>query len=414
MAESPSVKVVLGVTGGIAAYKAADVVRGLIRRGADVTVIMTDHARHFVTPLTLQTLSGRRVITSHFDPIPGRDAAEEPADVEHVGLSRACRLLLVAPATANILAKMAAGIADDFLSTFYLAVACPVVVAPAMNTRMWDHAAVAANLARLRERGVHVVGPESGALASPGEGEGMGRMSDPDTIVARAFAILGGGGPLSGRTVLVTAGPTREEIDPVRFLSNPSTGRMGFAIAVAARDLGAKVVLVAGPTSLADPGGVTTVRVTSAEEMRAAVMAHLKDAQVIVKAAAVSDFRPAARSPQKVKKGSAPRTIELEPTADILAEIGRNKAGRFLVGFAAETESLMDNARRKLTEKGLDLIVANDVSPRGAGFGSETNEVVVIGADGGVDRWPRMSKAQVAARLMALVASRLGAPAPGR
>ncbi len=403
-------EVVLGVTGGIAAYKAAEIVRGLVREGAGVTVVMTGHAREFITPLTLQTLSGRRVIAEHFDPV----GASDPADVEHVGLARSCGLLLVAPATANVLAKMAAGIADDFLTTFHLAVSCPILVAPAMNTRMWEHAAVQENLARLRARGVQVVGPEEGPLASRGEGSGIGRLAAPEAIVSRAMALLAieeagaRGASLTGRTVLVTAGPTREDLDPVRTLTNPSTGRMGYAVAEAARDLGAGVVLISGPTHLPDPAGVTTVRVKSADQMREAVLRHLPGASIVVKAAAVSDFRPAAREAEKVKKGSAPRTIALEPTPDILAEVGRAKGERFLVGFAAETEDLAGNARRKLSEKNLDLIVANSVADGAEGaFGSDLNEVVVIDRWGAEERWPRMSKADVARRLMGLVARSL-------
>ena len=416
-------EVVLGVTGGIAAYKAAEIVRGLRREGAAVTVVMTAHALEFVTPLTLSTLSGRRVITSHFDPA---QTDTNPGDVEHIGLARSCDLLLVAPATANSLARMAAGIADDFLSTFYLAVACPVAVAPAMNTGMWQHPAVQENVARLKARGVHLIGPDVGPLASASEGEGIGRLADPAAIVARAIEIANAasepaqppasGGALAGRRVLVTAGPTREDLDPVRTLTNPSTGRMGYAVAVAARDLGAEVLLVSGPTHLPDPAGVTTVRVTTARQMREAVLKGLRagrggrETDIVVAAAAVSDFRPAARSPQKVSKTGAPLVLRLAPTPDILKEVGRLKGKRFLVGFAAETQDLIGNARRKLREKHLDLIVANRVAGEGAGpgaFGSDTNEVIVLDGRGRPDRWPRMTKAEVASRLMSLVARRL-------
>ena len=415
-------EVVLGVTGGIAAYKAADIVRGLQRAGVGVTVVMTDHAREFITPLTLETLSGRRVITSQFD--PSRQSSD-PADVEHIGLARQCDLLLVAPATANALAKMAAGIGDDFLTTFYLAVTCTVAVAPAMNTRMWEHPAVQENLSRLRSRGVQVIGPETGPLASQREGAGMGRLAHPDVIVQAALDLgstpaptvgpLAGtdaAGPLAGKNVLVTAGPTREELDPVRFLSNPSTGRMGYAIAEAARDLGARVVLVSGPSPLGDPRGITTVRVTSARQMHDAVMARLGAAQpadVVVMAAAVSDFRPAQRSTQKVKKERAELDLRLERTPDILAEISRAAGSRFIVGFAAETEEIVANAKRKLKDKKLDIIVANSVAADGPvpAFGAETNEVVVIDRQGGEQHWPRMGKQEVAARLMAMVAGRL-------
>jgi len=398
------------VSGGIAAYKAAEIVRGLRREGAEVTVVMTRHACEFITPLTLQTLSGRKVITSHFEPSA---AAED--DVEHVGLAREADLLLIAPATANVLGKMAAGIADDFLTTFCLAVSAPVLVAPAMNTRMWEHPAVAANLETLRARGVEIIGPGTGALASRGEGEGIGRLEDPALIVRRALELAGATqagrgaeGGLRGRKVLVTAGPTREPLDPVRFLSNPSTGLMGFEIAVAAARRGAHVALVSGPSHLADPPGVTTVRVTTAEQMRRAVMDRLDDVEVVIKCAAVSDFRPAEPAARKVKKATAPRTVQLEPTPDILAEIGRRKGGRLLVGFAAETEDIVANARAKLGEKNLDLIVANSVAAESGAFGSASNEVVVLDAQGSEQHWPPMSKREVAERLADLIAERLG------
>lgn len=413
-------EIVLGVTGGIAAYKAAEIVRGLKREGAGVTVVMTAHALEFITPLTLQTLSGRRVITSHFDPA----AAGHPEDVEHVGLARGCDLLLVAPATAGILAKMAAGIADDFLSTFHLAVSCPVAVAPAMNTRMWRHPAVQENVTRLRKRGVHIIGPETGPLASAGEGDGEGRLTEPGEVVAQALKIARQAGArtpgttalLAGRRVLVTAGPTCEDLDPVRTLTNRSTGKMGFAVAGAARDLGAGVVLITGPTHLPDPAGVTTVRVRSAEEMRDAVMTRLaprggtKGADIIVMAAAVSDYKPANRARHKVKKTDAVLELVLARTPDILTQVSLLKGKRFLVGFAAETENLVRNARRKLREKRLDLIVANSVAsdgPERGAFGSDTNEVTVLDRDGRPQHWPRMSKTDLAARLMLLVARRI-------
>ena len=400
-------EVVLGVSGGIAAYRSCDIVRGLQRRGAEVTVVMTAHAREFIAPLTLATLSGRPVITSHFE------AREEASgDVEHIQLARRCDLLLVAPATANVIAKMAAGLADDFLSTFYLVVTSPVLVAPSMNTAMWRHVTVSENVDRLRERGVRFIDPEVGPLASRGEGIGEGRLAHPDRIVEAAMEILATGrarGPLSGRTVLVTAGPTREAIDPVRFLSNRSSGRMGYAVAEAARDLGAEVVLVSGPTDLPDPSGVRTVRVVTADQMKQAVMDHLPGASVIVKAAAVADYRPSRVSPGKIKKSGKSMTLTLDPTEDILEAIGKAKGDRFVIGFAAETGDPIAAARRKLLAKNLDLIVANDVSEsNGAGvFGSGDNEVVVLDPGGGEERWPRMAKTEIAARLMALVAKRL-------
>ncbi len=405
-----SVEVVLGVTGGIAAYKATEIVRELRRAGAEVTVIMTAAARRFITPLTLQTLSGRRGVASTFEPASTEAGA---ADVEHIGLARDCDLFLVAPATANVLAKMASGIADDFVTTFYLAVTCPVLVAPSMNTRMWEHPAVKENLDRLRDRGVHVLEPDVGPLAARGEGIGAGRLPDPKRIAELAMRVAaerrGSGTGLSGKMVLVTAGPTREALDPTRFLSNPSTGKMGFAVAVAARDLGAEVILVTGPTHLPDPPGIMTLHVDSAEEMRRAVMENLDRAAVVVKAAAVSDFRPALRLSSKAKKAAAPREMRLEPTPDILEEIGRAPGKRYLVGFAAETEHLARNAKRKLEEKNLDLVVANSVAEGNgdSAFGSDFNQVTLIDREGREDRWPRMSKAEVAVRLMSLVAGNL-------
>ena len=413
-------EIVVGVTGGIAAYTAAEIVRGLKREGAEVTVVMTAHALEFITPLTLQTLSGRRVITTHFD-LAG---SGHPEDVEHVGLARGCDLLLVAPATAGMIAKMAAGVADDFLSTFHLAVTCPVAIAPAMNTRMWQHAAVKENVARLRARGVHVIGPIDGPLASAAEGEGEGRLADPAEVVRAALDLAGRkrprvpdvGSPLAGHRVLVTAGPTCEDVDPVRTLTNRSTGKMGFAVASAARDLGAGVILITGPTGLPDPDGVTTIRVRSATEMRDAVMKRLSPGgstrapDIVVMAAAVSDYRPVATAPKKVKKSDAPLDLILTRTPDILAEVGRMKGKRFLVGFAAETDNLVRNARQKLKEKRLDLIVANNVATGaegGGAFGSETNEVTVIAREGRPQLWPRMSKQDVATRLMLLIARSL-------
>ena len=396
-------QVVLGVSGGIAAYKAADLVRALLRRDAEVTVVMTAGAQRFITPLTLQTLSGRPAITSSWDP-PG--GGPDAGDVEHIGLARRCEALVVAPATANVLGKMAAGIADDFLTTFHLAVTCPVFVAPAMNTRMWEHPAVRASVATLTARGVRIIPPEEGALASRSEGTGVGRLADPEIIASIVMEGIAPAGLLSGRTVLVTAGPTREALDPVRFLSNPSTGRMGYALAEAARDAGARVVLVSGPTHLADPPGVETVRVITAARMRDAVMEKLSSAEIVIKAAAVSDFRPAVSEDHKVHKRGAALHLELERTPDILAEIARAKGTRFLVGFAAETRDVEESASRKLRDKSLDLIVANRVG-EGLGFGRDDNEATLLFADGALERLPSMSKSALARRIIAAVAARL-------
>jgi len=392
------VNVVLGVSGGIAAYKACEIVRGLRRRGCAVRVTMTRSAAEFVTPLTFQALSGRTVILSLFD--------TSEADVRHIAVARDCRLFLVAPATANIIGKMASGIADDAPTTLALAMRCPVLLAPAMNPAMWDNPAVRENVATLQARGCHLIGPDEGAMAEPDFG--VGRLAAPDAIVDRALEILGSRRSLGGQCFLVTAGPTREAIDAVRYLSNPSSGKMGYAIAEAAARRGAEVVLVSGPTSLPDPEGVETIRVTTAAEMREAVMKALPRATVVVKAAAVSDFAAAAPARGKIKKASASRSLDLVPTPDILKEIAAQKGNRLLVGFAAETDDLVGNARLKLREKGLDMIVANDVSG-GAVFGSEEGEAVILDRAGHESRLGRMPKGELAERLLDLIESRVAA-----
>lgn len=394
--------VVLGVTGCIAAYKACEILRELQRRGADVRVVMTAHAREFVGTLTFEALSGQPVLTDPF-------ARDGGAAMPHIHWAQKSDLLLVAPATANILGKLAHGIADDALSTLYLAATVPVVVAPAMNVEMWRHPAVIANIEALRSRGVRVVEPGVGYLACGSIGEG--RLAEVEEIVTAAFAALGRAKDLAGRTVLVTAGPTREAIDPVRFISNPSSGRMGFRLAEAARDRGARVLLVSGPTSLADPGGVELVPVVSAEEMAAAVRERAPGADVVVMAAAVCDQRPARTSDSKVKKAALPPSLDLVPTPDILKALGQSKGGRVLVGFAAETEDLVANARRKLAEKSLDLIVANDVREKGAGFASETNSATLIDAQGRASEVTKVSKRELAERIWDRVVELLGRPA---
>lgn len=390
--------VVLGVAGGIAAYKACEIVRGLRKRGCSVTVVLTRGGAEFITPVTLQALSGRRVITSLFD-------LGEP-DVAHIALARECRLLLVAPATANVLAKLASGIADDFLTTFALAARCPILLAPAMNPRMWEHPAVQGNVRALAARGCLFAGPDEGAMAE--DDWGVGRLAAPEAIVDRALEALGWRRTLAGQRLLVTAGPTREPLDAVRFLSNPSSGRMGFEVAAAAARRGAEVTLVSGPTGLPDPEGVRVVRVTTAREMRDAVLAALPGSTIVVKAAAVSDFAPASTAPGKVKKTDAARTLELVPTPDILKEIAAAKGGRLLVGFAAETDDVVANARRKLLEKNLDLIVANDVGG-GAVFGSDEGEAVILDRAGKEERLSRRSKAEIAERLLDLIEERVAA-----
>lgn len=383
--------VVLGVTGCIGAYKACEVLRELQRRGVEVRVVMTQAATRFVTPMTFEALSRQPVF---HDPW----ALGEGGGIRHIGLADEADLLLVAPATADILGKFAHGIADDALSTLYLATRAPVMVAPAMNVNMYEHPVVQQNLATLRARGVRVVAPGSGYLACGWHG--AGRLAEPAEIVAAAMAALNGRGDLRGRTVLVTAGPTVEDLDPVRFLSNRSSGRMGYRLAEAARDRGATVVLVSGPTSLEPPWGVEVLCVRSAEEMNSVVQERARQADVVVAAAAVSDYRPAARSASKLKKGEQPRTLELVRTPDILAALGAEKGERVLVGFAAETESLLEAARGKLEAKNLDLIVANDVSVVGAGFASESNAAVILRRDGSQVEVPLASKRELAERIL--------------
>jgi phosphopantothenoylcysteine decarboxylase/phosphopantothenate--cysteine ligase len=390
--------VVLGVTGCIAAYKACEVLRELQRRGADVRVVMTAHAREFVGALTFEALSGHPVLTDPF----ARDGA---AEMPHIHWAQKSDLLLVAPATANILGKLAHGIADDALSTLYLAATVPVVVAPAMNVEMWRHPAVTANLAALRARGVRVVEPGVGYLACGSIGEG--RLAEVEEIVAAALAALEQRRDLAGRSVLVTAGPTREAMDPVRFISNPSSGHMGVSLAEAARDRGARTVLISGPTALEDPEGIEVVRVVSAEEMASAVTRRAAGVDVVVMAAAVCDQRPARRLDSKVKKDALPGSLELVATPDILKSLGQAKGQRLLVGFAAETEEVVANARRKLAEKHLDLIVANQVGD-GLGFASETNAATLIDAQGGALEVPRVSKRELAEKIWDRVVELLG------
>jgi len=364
---------ILGVGGGIAAYKGCELVRILVKGGASVRVVMTPNATRFVGPLTFQALSGHPVLVDLLDP-----ASE--AGYGHLELARRADLLVVAPATANLLARLRAGMGDDAVTTTALACTCPVLLAPAMNTRMWEGPAVQENLAALRARGWHVVGPSCGELADGDVGEG--RLADPVEIAAAAARILGPR-DLAGRRVLVTAGPTRERIDPVRYLSNPSTGKMGFEVARAAARRGADVLLVSGPTALRDPDGVRVVRVTTAEEMAAAVLGAAGEQDLLVAAAAVSDYRPRESLASKKKKTDGAESLELDRTTDILATLGDRLAGRprspVLVGFAAETEDVVPNAREKLRRKRCDLVVANAVGAPGAGFGSDRNRVSLVG-----------------------------------
>jgi phosphopantothenoylcysteine decarboxylase / phosphopantothenate---cysteine ligase len=368
--------VVLGVTGCIGAYKACEVLRGLQKGGVDVRVVMTQNAARFVSPMTFEALSRHDVFLDQF-------ALGMEGDIRHISLADAADLLLVAPATANTLGKFARGIADDALSTLYVATKAPVLVAPAMNVNMFEHPAVVENMETLSGRGVRFVDPGSGYLACGWLGKG--RLAEPADIVAAAMAVLDRRRDLEGQRVLVTAGPTVEDIDPVRFVSNRSSGRMGYRLAEAARDRGARVVLVSGPTALAEPTGVETVRVRSAAEMAQAVETHAADAAIVAMAAAVSDWRPAAVAAQKVKKHDESLSLEMVRTTDILQGLGAHKGRRFLIGFAAETNGVRDYARRKLVQKNLDLIVANDVSKRGQGFAVETNAALLIDRNGEIE-----------------------------
>lgn len=366
----------LGITGGIGAYKSVEVARGLQRHGHDVAAVMTESATKFVGPLTFEAITRRGVITDQY-------AIGANADIEHIALASKMDLLLVAPATANIIGKFANGIADDFLSALHLATTAPVLIAPAMNTNMLAHPAVQANLTMLSTRGVRFVEPGEGYLACGWVGKG--RLAEPEEIVAAAQQMLRPGGDLAGRCVLVTAGPTYEDLDPVRYLGNRSSGRMGFAIAAEAINRGARVVLVAGPTALELPVGAEVVPVRTADEMLAAVTARVDEADVVIMAAAVADYTPSAgRADQKISKGDGELALTLRRTPDILAELNRRRDSRarpLLVGFAAETTDLLARARAKLTAKGLDLIVANDVSRSDAGFGVETNAATMVARD---------------------------------
>jgi phosphopantothenoylcysteine decarboxylase/phosphopantothenate--cysteine ligase len=394
-------EIVLGVTGSIAAFKAVLLLRELTAAGARVTVCLSDHAKHFVGPLTFRTLSGRPVLDDLFDP-------QSDAAVEHVAIAERAHAMVIAPATANVLAKAAHGIADDALTTLLLAARCPVLMAPAMDGGMWDHAAVTENVATLRRRGVTVLEPDAGALASGLSGKG--RLPEPAAIVDALLRLLSPARDLAGERVLVTAGPTREPIDPVRYISNRSSGKMGYRLAAAAFRRGAEVVLVSGPTSIAPPSGVTFVPVETAEEMREAVLHHAGSATIVVKAAAVADYRMKAPSATKIK-GKHDLTLELTPNPDILREVAAAARSAFVVGFAAETHDVVANAQAKLQAKGVDLIVVNDVSQRGIGFEAEDNEVTLLDRWGGNRALPRGPKAEVADAILShVLALRAAAP----
>jgi len=393
-------KIALGVSGGVAAYKAAELVRRLQQEKLDVQVVMTRAAQQFITPLTFAALTGQKVYTEMFSAADSAPANVESA-IEHIAVAQRIDLLLVAPATADILGKFAHGIAEDFLTALYLATKAPVLVAPAMNVNMWEHRATQENLAALRARGVNLVDPDEGYLACGMTGSG--RLAATETIAKKVCDVLGLRHDLAGQTVVVTAGPTCEDIDPVRFLTNRSSGKMGYALAEAAMRRGARVVLVSGPTDLKIPDGVDWVPVRSTEEMRRAVLDRARDANIVIMAAAVADYRAASSHDKKMKReGSI--TLELEPTPDILAELGRTPQHahhrRILVGFAAETDRLAENARGKLARKGADMIVANDVTQEGAGFDTDTNIVTIYLRDGREIALPKMSKFDVANRIL--------------
>jgi phosphopantothenoylcysteine decarboxylase/phosphopantothenate--cysteine ligase len=393
-------KVMVGVSGGIAAYKAAEVVRSLQKQALEVRVVMTDSAQRFIQPLTFAALTGHKVITSLW-PSPAAEedlpAANTDSSIEHIAEAQWADALVVAPATAGILAKFAHGMADDFLTTMYLATAAPVLVAPAMNVNMWEHPATQANLEVLRQRGVRVIEPGSGELACGMVG--AGRMAEPEFIANAVLNALGRSHDLAGETVLITAGGTREALDPVRFLGNRSSGKMGYALAEAAQSRGAKVILISAPSALYPPAHCELVKVTTAGEMRAAVLSRMPEATLVIKSAAVADYRPSIVADQKLKR-TGPLTVEFLPTEDILAEVVRQRRpGQLIVGFAAETENPLENGRAKLLRKGVDAIVVNDVSRDGIGFDSDNNGATFLTATTAQDL-PEMSKRKLADRIL--------------
>jgi phosphopantothenoylcysteine decarboxylase / phosphopantothenate---cysteine ligase len=385
-------RVVLGVTGGIAAYKSIQLARDLTQAGAAVDVVLTEGALEFVQPLSFEALTGRQAHASMY--VPGQP-------LTHIQLARDAALVLVAPATANFIARAAAGMADDLLTAVLLATGAPVLICPAMNDRMYSHPATGRNLSQLQELGYHLAGPAEGPLAW-GEGEGPGRLLDPEEILEEAGRLLEEDSPLTGRRVIVTAGPTREAIDPVRFIGNRSSGRMGYAIASAARRRGARVLLITGPTAIPAPMGCEVFQVESAEQMRAAVARELPQADALVMAAAVADFRPASPASQKIKKGGeSVSALQLEPTEDVLLSTrAKRKPGAVIVGFALETHNSVVNGRSKLDAKGLDLVVVNDATEEGAGFEVPTNRVTILSLDGGQESLALMSKASVADEIL--------------
>ncbi len=387
--------VALGVGGGVAAYKAAELARALMERGFTVNPILTEAAEQFIRPLTFAALTGRKVITGLFNDSSAEDTLSSA--IEHIRVAQENQILVIAPATADLLAKLAHGLANDFLTTTYLAFTGPVVLAPAMNTNMWNHPATRENLRILRSRGHHIIEPEDGILACGMVGPG--RLAEPETIANAVAALKNINRDLDGETILITAGPTQEPLDAVRYLTNRSSGKMGYALTATAVARGAKVILVSGPVNLTPPDGAETIQVRTAQEMREAVMKYLDESTIIIKAAAVADYHRADAPAYKIKKTAARLSLELDPTPDILAELGRKKGDRLLVGFAAETENLIPEARRKLESKHCDMVVANLVAQSGTGFESDDNEVVLVLSTGENIPVPRASKSEIAQRI---------------
>ena len=396
-------KIVLGITGGIAAYKSAELTREFIKKEAFVRVIMTKNATEFITPLTLQTLSGHPVFTEMFAPLADFDMA-------HISLAEYADIIVIAPATANIIGKIASGLADDILTTTVMATKAPVLICPAMNVNMYNNAIVKENIGRITARGHLFMAPGYGELAC--KAEGYGRLPEIPDIVEEVESILTPK-DLKGERILVTAGPTREPFDPVRYITNYSSGKMGYALAIAGKRRGAHVTLISGPTALPAPRDIKFIPVASAVDMRDAVMDHLDSATVVIKAAAVADYRPSLRSAAKIKKGDG-LDLQLERNPDIILEVGRKKGSRILVGFAVETENLVENARNKMKKKNMDIIVANDVTKEGAGFGHDTNIIKILSPEGGIENIPLMSKMEVADRILdrvkKIITSRKPAP----
>ena len=394
--------IVLGVTGSIAAYKAAEIASRLTQAGAKVHVIMTEEAIQFISPVTFRAITGRPVVTEMFD------LASE-FSIEHVSLANAADIVVIAPITANVMAKLAAGIADDMLCCTILATKAPIVIAPAMETNMYTNPVTQGNLSELKARDFVVIGPATGWLASGRQG--LGRLADVEDIISAIHRVLRTGEDLTGRHIVVTAGGTQEPIDPVRYISNRSSGKMGYALAEAARDRGAHVTLITAPTSLPEPAGVDMIQVTTAEEMRQSVQKAVPRADVLIMSAAVADYRPIRAAKDKIKKSKARLTLELERTPDILGSV---KGDFIKVGFAAESSDLMKNAEKKRKQKRLDFIVANDITTRNSGFGSDTNRVIIIDRKGKIDRLPLLAKRQVADRILDKVAAVLARPKPRR